>query len=118
MMKGICIILVVFFIYYIYCLYVTKDIMDYANRVAQGEIIVESGTPYARFRWKGENYYSYDIKRYFTYCGLKKGRIYVTCMDIVAVDSDGTVHGGRDWFYIAIEKVDGEWEAVRCVPEP
>lgn len=76
-MAGVCIVLVLVFVYYVYCLYVTKDIMDYANRVAQGEIVAESRTPYGRFRWKGENDYTYDIKRYFTYCGLTRGRIYI-----------------------------------------
>ena len=117
-MTGICIVLAIFFIYYVYCLYVTKDIMDYANRVAQGEITVESRNPYATFCWNGENDYTYDIKRYFTYCGLTQGRIYVTCMQRVAVDDDGTIHESRDWFYIEIEKGDGKWKAVRCVGEP
>lgn len=116
-MAGVCIVLVLVFVYYVYCLYVTKDIMDYANRVAQGEIVAESRTPYGRFRWKGENDYTYDIKRYFTYCGLTRGRIYITCKDRL-VDSDGKLHESRDWFYIVIEKEDGEWRAVKCVIEP
>lgn len=42
---------------------------------------MENRTPYGPFRWKDENDYSYDIKRYFTYCGLTGDRIYTTCKD-------------------------------------
>lgn len=47
---------------------------------------VESGTPYARFRPLGENVYTCDIKRYFAYCGIEKGKIYVTCVNVANYD--------------------------------
>lgn len=104
--------------YYIYALCVTNRVMETARKVATGEIIVESGTPYARFRPWGENVYTCDIKRYFVYCGIKKGKIFVTCVDVTKSE-DGEVQKGRDWLVILIEKTDeGEWEAVGTMGKP
>lgn len=110
--KMIIIILLIFIVYYIYVLAVTNKIMETAKSVAAGDIVVESGTPYARFSpWK-ENVRTDNIKRYFAYCGINKGKIYVTCVDIVEHD-DGKVNRGRDWFVILIERTDKGWVAVR-----
>lgn len=51
--------------------------------MATGEVTVESGTPYDRFSPWGENIYTCDIKRYFALCVIEKGKIYVTCVNVV-----------------------------------
>lgn len=116
MAGSICMILSVYFVYHLYCLYATEDIMDDIDKASKGEIEVESGSPYAGFQGD-ENDCTYDIVRYFTYCGLKEGKIYITCKDRYVFD-DGEVSESSDWFYIEIEKADGKWRAVRCVGEP
>ena len=110
--KMVILMFLVLIIYYIYVLAITNNIMETARKVAAGDIVVESGTPYARFSPLGEHIYTTDIKRYFTYCGIKKGKIYVTCVNVVE-HSDGTVNKGRDWFVILIERTEEGWEAVR-----
>ena len=113
--KMIILILIILAAYYIYALCVTNRVMETARKVAAGEIIAESGTPYARFEPLGENMYTCDIKRYFVYCGIKKGKIFVTCVNVIISD-DGEVQKGRDWLVILIEKTDeGEWEAVGII---
>ena len=113
--KMIILILIILAAYYIYALCVTNRVMETARKVAAGEISAESGTPYARFEPLGENMYTCDIKRYFVYCGIKKGKIFVTCVNVVISD-DGEVQKGRDWLVILIEKTDeGEWEAVGII---
>ena len=83
--------------------------------VAAGEVTVESGTPYARFRPLGENIYTCNVTRYFAYCGMEKGKIYVTCVNVVKNDDD-TESKGRDWFVILVERtLDGTWESVGTV---
>lgn len=116
--RGRKIIISIFIIlaaYYIYALCVTNGVMETARKVAAGEIIVESGTPYAIFSPLGENIYKCDITRYFVYCGINKGKIFVTCV-LVIISDDGEVQKARDWFEILIEKTDeGEWEAVGII---
>ena len=116
--KIIIFVLIIIFIYYIYVLIETNGVMKMAKKVAAGEVTVESGTPYARFRPLGENIYTCNVTRYFAYCGMEKGKIYVTCVNVVKND-DGTESKGRDWFVILIEKTeDGTWEAVGTVGKP
>lgn len=116
--KIIIFVLIIIFIYYIYVLFATNGIMKMAKNVAAGEVTVESGTPYARFRPLGENIYTCNVTRYFAYCGMEKGKIYVTCVNVVKND-DGTESKGRDWFVILIERTeDGTWEAVGTVGKP
>ena len=111
-------VLIIIFIYYIYVLFATNGIMKMAKKVAAGEVTVESGTPYARFRPLGENIYTCNVTRYFSYCGMEKGKIYVTCVNVVKNDDD-TESKGRDWFVILIERTeDGTWEAVDTVGKP
>lgn len=86
--------------------------METARKVAAGDIVVERGTPYARFSPLTENSYTVDIVRYFAYCGINKGKIYVTCVDVLEHD-DGEVNRGRDWFMILIERTEEGWVAVR-----
>lgn len=110
--------LIIVSIYYIYVLFATSDVMKMAKKVATGEVTVESGTPYARFRPLGENVYTCNIKRYFAYCGIEKGKIFVTCVNVIN-SNDGKEHTGRDWLIILIKKTkDGEWEAVGTVGKP
>lgn len=52
--KMIIFVLIIIFIYYIYVLSATNGVMKMAKKVAAGEVTVESGTPYARFRPLGE----------------------------------------------------------------
>ena len=116
--KIIIFVLIIIFIYYIYVLIETNGVMKMAKKVAAGEVTVESGTPYARFRPLGENIYTCDVTRYFAYCGMEKGKIYVTGVNVVKND-DGIESKGRDWFVILIEKTeDGTWEAVGTVGKP
>lgn len=116
--KIIIFVLIIIFIYYIYVLIATNGVMKMAKKVAAGEVTVESGTPYARFEPLGENIYTCDVTRYFAYCGMEKGKIYVTCVNVVKKD-DGTESRGRDWFVILIERTeDGTWEAVGTVGKP
>ncbi len=116
--KVIIFVLIMVFIYYIYVLLATNAVMKMAKKVASGEVTVESGTPYARFRPLGENVYTCDIKRYFAYCGIEKGKIYVTCVNVANYD-DGKENKGRDWLVILIERTgDGKWEAVGTVGRP
>ncbi len=116
--KMVIFVLIIVFIYYIYVMFATSDVMKMAKKVATGEVTVESGTPYARFRPLGENIYTRNIKRYFAYCGIKKGKIFVTCVNVINSDN-GEEHTGRDWLIILIEKTkDGKWEAVGTVGEP
>lgn len=111
-------VFIIGFIYSIYVMSVTSDVMKMAKEVAAGEVIVESGTPYARFRPLGKKIYTRNIKRYFTYCGIKKGKIFVTCINVIDSDN-GEEHTGRDWLIILIEKTkDGKWKAVGTVGEP
>ena len=116
--KIITLVLIIIFIYYIYVLFATNGIMKMAKKVAAGEVTVESGTPYARFRPLGENIYTCNVTRYFAYCGMEKGKIYVTCVNVVKNDDD-TESKGRDWFVILIERTeDGTWEAADTVGKP
>lgn len=116
--KIIILVLIIIFIYYIYVLFATNGIMKMAKKVAAGEVTVESGTPYARFRPLGENIYTCNVTRYFAYCGMEKGKIYVTCVNVVKNDDD-TESKGRDWFVILIERTeDGTWEAADTVGKP
>lgn len=116
--KIIVFVLIIIFIYYTYVLIATNGVMKKAKEVATGEVTVESGTPYARFRPLGENIYTCNVTRYFAYCGMEKGKIYVTCVNVVKNDDD-TESKGRDWFVILIEKKeDGTWEAVGTVGKP
>lgn len=109
--KIIILMLLIFSVYYIYVLAATNNIMETARKVAAGDIVAESGTPYARFSPLGEHIYTTDIKRYFTCCGTKKGKIYVTCVNVV-LHSDGKVNKGKDWFVILIERTEEGWVAV------
>lgn len=105
-------------VYNIYILNATNGIMEKAEKVAAGEIVVEGGTPYDRFSPLSENIYTEDIKRYFAYCGIKKGKIFITCVNVVNSDEEG-VQKGRDWLTIEIEKTNnGEWEAVGTSNKP
>lgn len=89
-----------------------------AEKVAAGEVTVESGTPYARFRPLDEDIYTSNIKRYFAHCGIEKGKIFVTCVNVVKHDN-GEEEKGRDWLTILIERTeDGKREAVGTVGEP
>ena len=116
--KVIIFVLIIIFIYYIYVLIATNGVMKMAKKVAAGEVTVESGTPYARFRPLGENIYTCNVTRYFAYCGMEKGKIYVTCVNVVKNDDD-TESKGRDWFVILIEKTEnGTWEAVGTFGKP
>lgn len=116
--KIIIFALIIVSIYYIYVLIATNGIMKTAREVAAGEVTVESDTPYARFSPRGEHKHTCNIKRYFAYCGIEKGKIFVTCVDVINFN-DGKVHTGRDWLTIFIEKTeDGEWEAVRTLVDP
>ena len=116
--KVMIIIFVILIAYYIYVLTTTNGIMETAKKVATGEVTVESGTPYARFRPLGENIYICNIKRYFAYCGIEKGKIFVTCVNATKLNN-GKEHMGRDWLVILIEKTkDGGWEAVGTVGKP
>lgn len=99
-------------LYYTYVLVSTDRIMETARKVATGDIVVERGTPYARFLPLREHIYTVDIKRYFAYCGMKKGKIYVTCVNVVE-HSDGEVSKEKDWFVILIERTEEGWMAVR-----
>ena len=110
--KMIIFMILVLIVYYMYVLMATNNIMETAKKVAAGDIVVERGTPYARFRPLREHIYTVDIKRYFAYCGIKKGKIYVTCVNVVE-HSDGEVSRGRDWFVILIERTEEGWVAVR-----
>lgn len=104
-------------LYYVYGLYMTTGIMNDIKKVAQKEMTAEKGTPYARFSHSKENFYTCDIKRYFTYCWFGKGEIFITCVD-VSVLEDGTYISTRDWIRIVIEKTNGEWEAVELISSP
>ncbi len=116
--KIIVFVLIIIFIYYTYVLIATNGVMKKAKDVAAWKVTVESGTPYARFRPLGENIYICNVTRYFAYCGMEKGKIYVTCVNVVNNDDD-TESKGRDWFVILIEKKeDGTWEAVGTVGKP
>lgn len=120
--KGVRKMVIIFFViliaYYIYVMIATNGIMKEARKVAAGEVTVESDTPYARFSPRGEHKHTCNIKRYFAYCGIEKGKIFVTCVDVINFN-DGKVHTGRDWLTIFIEKTeDGEWEAVRIFSQP
>lgn len=108
----IIIIILVLSVYFIYVLMSTNKIMETARKVAAGDIVVERGTPYARFSPVNERIYTVDVKRYFAYCGVNKGKIYVTCVNVVEY-GNGTVNRGRDWFMIRIERTSEEgWVAV------
>lgn len=114
----IVLIFLMFVLYYIYVLFVTNRVIETAKKVVAGEIIVERGTPYDRFGPLGDNIYTCDIKRYFAYCGIKKGKIFITCVNVIDY-GNGEVQRGRDWLAIIIEKKDsGEWEAVSTVNKP
>lgn len=116
--KMIIFVLIIVFIYYIYVLFATNGVMKMAKKVAAGEVTVESGTAYDRFSPLSVNIYTSNIKRYFAYCGIKKGKIFVTCVNVVKYDN-GEEGRGRDWFTILIERTeDGEWEAVGTVGRP
>ncbi len=116
--KIIIAVFAIFAVYYIYVLHVTDGIMDMAEKVAAGEAAVEDGTPYDWFRPLSDNIYKSDIKRYFAYCGIKNGKIFVTCENVIISD-DGEVKKGRDWFVILIKKTDdGIWEAVGVENKP
>ena len=116
--KMIIFVFVMLFIYYVYVLFATNGIMQMAKKVAAGEVIVDGGTPYARFSPGSEYKYTCDIRRYFAYCGIKKGKIFVTCVNVMR-SSDGKVYRGRDYFEVLIEKTeDGKWEAVGTFGEP
>lgn len=102
--------IVTIFIYYIYELYATNGIMDMAREVAEGEAVVERGTPYAIFTpVKGNT--ACNIKRCFVYCGINEGKILLTW--VRAAEYDGKVYKNRDWCELLIEKgSDGRWVAV------
>lgn len=92
--------------------------MKTAREVAAGEVTVESGTPYATFSPLGDHFYTCNIKRYFAYCGIEKGKIFVTCVYVKNLNNDEE-HMVRDWLTIFIEKTeDGKWEAVRVFSQP
>lgn len=111
-------VLIAALIYYIYVLFATNGVMKMARQVAAGEVTVESGTPYARFSPLSEDIYTTNIKRYFAYCGIKKGKIFVTCVNVVKHDNGEEDRGG-DWLTILIERTeDGKWEAVGTFNEP
>lgn len=118
---GIKIIIVVFILfaaYYIYVLHATNEIMEMAKKVAAGEVIAENGTPYARFSPLSENIYTCNIKRYFAYCGVENGKIFITCENVIEFE-DGDVEKGRDWLAIIIKRTDdGKWEAVGVDNKP
>lgn len=112
------ILIIIFIIYYVYVLFATNEVMQMAKKVAAGEVIVASGTPYDRFSPLGEKIYTCNIRRYFAYCGIEKGKVFVTCVNVVSYN-DGKENKGRDWLVILIEKTeDGKWEAIGTVSKP
>lgn len=116
--KMIIFVFIIIFIYYLYVLFATNEVIQMAKKVAAGEIIVESGTPYDRFSPLGENIYTCNIRRYFAYCGIEEGKVFVTCVNVVK-DNEGKENKGRDWLVILIKKTeDGKWEAIGTVSRP
>lgn len=114
-------------VYYFYIVIDTHNIMATLKRIEKKEIVYDffSKDPLARFgRERGpvevevkSEYKTYKIKRYFTWCWGKKGRIWLTCVDRREWE-DGRVSERRDWCSLKIEKVNGEWKVIEYINKP
>lgn len=128
--KQICFAVVaVLFLYYVAIVIDTREVMMQLKRIENGEISFawDSEEPLARFSNEPlprtfpiemeSEHSTYKIRRYFTWCWGKKGRIWGTCIDRIEW-ADGKIHEAKDWYSLVIEKENGEWKVVKCIGEP
>ncbi len=116
-----------FIVYYFYIVIDTHNIMVTLKKIEKGEIVYDyfSKDPLARFgRGRGplrvevrSTRKTYKIKRYFTWCWGKQGRIWLTCVDRREWE-DGRVYEARDCCSLKIEKVNGEWKVIKYINRP
>lgn len=122
-------LIVVLLFYYVVIWIDTREVMIELKKIENGEISFawDSNEPLARFNREPlprtfsiemeSEYCTYNIRRYFTWCLGKKGRIWGTCIDRTEWE-DGKIFEAKDWYSLEIEKEDGKWKVVKYINRP